>query len=126
MKNKISIASFLLSLLITSSLFMGCKQDNSKEIIEATLPKSITVSDGKFVDNLGRQVILNGINVISKSKEQGYLVNEDSTLYARLRDWGFNSVRFGIIWDGIEPEPGVYNEAYLEGIGSTYKAGCPL
>ena len=116
MKNKIAIASFLLSLLITSSLFMGCKQDNSKEIIEATLPKSITVSDGKFVDNLGRQVILNGINVISKSKEQGYLVNEDSTLYARLRDWGFNSVRFGIIWDGIEPEPGVYNEAYLQGI----------
>ena len=94
--------------------------------MEATLPKSITVSEGKFVDNYGRQVILNGINVISKSKEQGYLVNEDSTLYARLRDWGFNSVRFGIIWDGIEPEPGVYNEAYLEGIGSTYKAGCRL
>lgn len=116
MNKNISIASFALTLIIISSLFIGCKQNKAEHKLQATLPKSITVSNGKFVDNLGRQVILNGINVISKSKDQGYLVDADSTLYVKLRDWGFNSIRFGIIWDGIEPEPGVYNEAYLQGI----------
>ncbi|MDD2504380.1 MAG: cellulase family glycosylhydrolase [Clostridia bacterium] len=85
------------------------------------MPKSITIHQNKFVDNQGRHVILNGINVISKSKKEGYLVPEDSTLYPKLRDWGYNSVRFGIIWDGIEPEPGVYNEEYLIGIDKHIK-----
>ena len=46
----------------------GCK---SEEVIETKLPTSITVYENKFVDNYGRHVILNGINVISKSKERG-------------------------------------------------------
>lgn len=121
MRKVLSTTSFALTItiigaLFIAALFIGCKQNNTDDMVEARLPKFITVSDGKFVDNYGRQVILNGINVISKSKNQGYLVDEDSTLYAKLRDWGFNTVRFGIIWDGLEPEPGVYNEAYLQGI----------
>src|SRR5690554_6839579 len=35
-----------------------------------------------------------------------------------LRDWGFNVVRLGLIWDAVEPEPGVYNEAYLDWVES--------
>ena len=116
-----TLTTTIIASLFIAALFVGCKQNNTEDVMEATLPKSITVSKGKFVDNYGRHVILNGINVISKSKDQGYLVDEDSTLYTKLRDWGFNSVRFGIIWDGIEPEPGVYNEAYLEGIDQHIK-----
>lgn len=123
MTKKTTFISFALTAatIIIVALFVGCQQNETEEVMQATLPKSITVSKGKFVDNLGRQVILNGINVISKSKEQGYLVDEDSTLYAKLSQWGFNSIRFGIIWDGIEPEPGVYNEAYLQGIDQHIK-----
>jgi len=36
--------------------------------------------------------------------------------YANLRQWGFNSIRFIVIWDGLEPEPSVYNEDYLKEI----------
>ena len=104
---------YLLSVIIFGTIFIGCKKDAP---IEAKMPKAITVIENRFVDNYGRHVILNGINIISKSKDKGYLVSEDSTLYSKLRDWGFNSVRFGIIWDGIEPEPGIYNEEYLQGI----------
>jgi endoglycosylceramidase len=104
---------YLLSVIIFGTIFIGCKKDDP---IEANMPKAITVSENRFVDNYGRHAVLNGINIISKSKDKGYLVSEDSTLYSKLRDWGFNSVRFGIIWDGIEPEPGIYNEEYLKGI----------
>lgn len=104
---------WLLAVTVFGVAVMGCK---SEEVIEKKLPTSITVYENKFVDNYGRHVILNGINVISKSKERGYLVDADSTLYTKLRSWGFNAIRFGIIWDGIEPQPGVYNEEYLQGI----------
>lgn len=126
MRKEISKTSFrltttIIASLLIAALFVSCKQNKTENVIDTKLPKSITVSEGKFIDNYGRQVILNGINVISKSKDQGYLVDEDSTLYAKLRDWGFNCIRFGIIWDGIEPEPGVYNEAYLQGIDQHIK-----
>ncbi|HZJ79670.1 MAG TPA: cellulase family glycosylhydrolase [Dysgonamonadaceae bacterium] len=113
MTKKTNFTTCLLTITIFGVIFMGCKAD---EIIETKMPKSITVRENRFVDNYGRHVILNGINVISKSKDQGYLIQKDSTLYSNLRDWGFNSVRFGIIWDGVEPQPGVYNEKYLQGI----------
>lgn len=116
MKKRLILTPFILTISILAGIFASCQQSNTADTTEARMPKSITVSRNKFVDNYGRHVILNGINVISKSKDQGYLVAEDSTLYSRLRDWGFNSIRFGIIWDGVEPEPGVYNEDYLHGI----------
>jgi hypothetical protein len=30
------------------------------------------------------------------------------------RDWGFNFARFLLVWDALEPAPGVYDEAYLD------------
>lgn len=60
-----------------------------------------------------RHVILHGVNVVNKSPAEGYLFDAGPELFAALRDWGFNVVRFGVIWDGLEPEPGVYDEAYL-------------
>jgi endoglycosylceramidase len=31
-----------------------------------------------------------------------------------MREWGFNVIRLGVIWDGLEPEPGEYEEGYLK------------
>jgi endoglycosylceramidase len=76
----------------------------------------LTTQTGRFVDPQGRQVILHGINLVNKDPEVGYLGPEDIKTFAAFRRWGFNCVRLGIIWDGLEPEPGVYNEAYLQGI----------
>ncbi len=59
-----------------------------------------------FVDPQGRHVLLHGINVVNKNCHEGYIVDEGPGLYARLRDWGFNVIRLGVIWDGLEPEPG--------------------
>lgn len=31
-----------------------------------------------------------------------------------LKDWGFNFVRLGVMWEAVETAPGVYNETYLD------------
>ncbi|HBO42969.1 MAG TPA: hypothetical protein DD670_03350 [Planctomycetaceae bacterium] len=74
------------------------------------------VDDQRFFDAEGRQVLLHGMNVISKSKDEGYLSWHRAEDFAKMRAWGMNCIRLGIIWDGIEPEPGKYDEAYLDGV----------
>ncbi|GGW35544.1 hypothetical protein GCM10007383_20680 [Arenibacter certesii] len=83
---------------------------------QSNLPKSITIIGNRFVDESGREVILNGINIVSKNKNEGYIFQSGPELYENLSKWGVNCIRFIIIWDRLEPEPGVYNEEYLKEI----------
>jgi len=76
----------------------------------------LQVKEDRFIDPQGRQVILNGINYISKNPEENYMRSDDPELFRVFRDEGINVLRLGIIWDGLEPEPGQYNEAYLKEI----------
>ncbi|HOU12071.1 MAG TPA: cellulase family glycosylhydrolase [Anaerolineae bacterium] len=73
----------------------------------------ITIRDRRFVDPQGRHVILHGVNVVNKNPAEGYVFDAGPAMFAALRDWGFNVVRLGVIWDGLEPAPAVYDEAYL-------------
>ncbi len=82
-------------------------------VTSASAPR-LQIRGSRFVDLQGRHVLLHGINVVNKNRHEGYIVDEGPGLYARLRDWGFNVIRLGVIWDGLEPEPGAYNEAYLK------------
>ena len=74
----------------------------------------MTIRDHRFVDPQGRHVILHGINVVNKSPAEGYVFDAGPGMFADLRDWGFNVIRLGVFWDGLEPEPGMYDEAYLK------------
>ncbi|RXJ44651.1 cellulase family glycosylhydrolase [Gelidibacter gilvus] len=103
-------------LLLTATVFLSCENDKKPTVNDAILPTTITVKGDRFVDDLGRQVILNGVNLGSKNKEEGYIFQSGPELYAKLKKQGVNTIRFLIIWDGLEPEPGVYNEAYLKEI----------
>ena len=78
--------------------------------------QQITVQSERFVDPQGRQVLLHGINMVNKNANAGYLGDEGPELFAAMADWGSNCVRLGVIWDGLEPEPGVYDEGYLQGL----------
>lgn len=73
----------------------------------------VTTSGLRFIDTEGREVLLTGVNVVDKSPARGYLSWHSEEDFARLRDWGMNVIRLGIIWDGLAPEPGVYNDEYL-------------
>ena len=76
----------------------------------------VTVRGDKFVDGAGREVLLQGINFVCKEKDKGYLWPEHKRLFAWFAQSGFNLIRLGIFWDGVEPEPGKYDQAYLDKI----------
>lgn len=70
----------------------------------------VSVKDQMFVDHIGRQLILNGINLINKNQKDDYVCALTPETFFKVKQFGFNVIRLGIIWDGLEPEPGVYDE----------------
>ncbi len=70
----------------------------------------------------GRVVIVHGINMVYKvapyyPAAAGF-GDDDAAFLARN---GFNAVRVGVIWKAVEPEPGIYDNAYLNHIAATVK-----
>jgi len=114
--NAIKVIAY--GLLLVGFVFTGCVNNEQER---TPFSNQITVKGDQFVDNKGRQIILNGINIVSKSKEEGYIFQGGPELYENLKKWGVNCIRFVIIWDRLEPEPGVYNEAYLKEIDERIK-----
>src|SRR5699024_2617668 len=76
----------------------------------------IKVSNRHFYDQYGRQILLHGVNMVCKKPEQNYICHWDDEDFSNLHKWGLNVIRFGIYWDALEPEPGVYNDEYIEKI----------
>lgn len=76
---------------------------------------------GSWITNSdGQVVLLHGLNEVYKvapgePAADGFGANDAAFLAAN----GFNAVRVGIIWSDLEPEPGVFNTAYLDSIEST-------
>lgn len=100
---------FYLLMALTFVLSTACADSRQQESAG-----TLTVQGTRLADNEGRTVILNGINHVVKSPEQSYVYEGDEELFARFREWGINCVRYGIHWDGLEPEPGRIDENYLK------------
>ncbi|MBI2432600.1 MAG: cellulase family glycosylhydrolase [Candidatus Hydrogenedentes bacterium] len=81
---------------------------------DETHHKFVTVADTRFLDAAGRQVLLHGLNVISKDPKSNYQSWHGPKEFQQMREWGMNCVRLGILWDGIEPSPGQFDEHYLD------------
>lgn len=68
-----------------------------------------------FVDEHGRTVILHGVNVGKKTPPFVRPPDDfDASDVERIRSWGFNLVRLGVIWEGIAPERGEFDRDYLD------------
>lgn len=73
-----------------------------------------------FVDEYGRSRIFHGFNAVVKVAPfipitdhfdpQMSISDED---IANLKSWGFNFIRLGVMWPGVEPAPQQYNLTYL-------------
>jgi endoglycosylceramidase len=81
-----------------------------------SVPK-LDVQGRWLVDREGRVAILHGSNLISKLRPYTYesLGFGDRDLRF-LRDEGINAIRLGFIWKALEPQPGQYDDKYLDGL----------
>ena len=72
-----------------------------------------------IVDGSGRVLVLHGLNMVYKrapyAPDHVGFGRDDARFLARQ---GFTTVRLGLIWKAVEPQPGVYDDAYLARIRS--------
>lgn len=78
-----------------------------------TSNQEITIKDMMFLTSDQRQVLFNGINVVCKDRGVGYFYQDMEKSFLAFREKGFNLIRFGIFWDGVEPQAGSYDMEYL-------------
>ena len=66
-----------------------------------------------FLDEHNRVRIFHGINTVYKAFPwyPSYMHEEK---YDNLQRWGFNMVRQGSMWAGVEPAEGQYNVTYMD------------
>jgi len=75
---------------------------------------ALAVDGSRFVDGDGREVVLRGFNAGSKDPRRRYEPHQSPEDFENAARWGLNCIRLLIFWDGVEPEPGEYDEAYLD------------
>ena len=83
----------------------------------------ISKSNRKFYDEHGRTRIFHGVNVVYKlppyipstDKFDPYLSLSIEDI-GYMKKFGFNLVRFGVIWEAIEVSPNVYDNKLLDQI----------
>jgi endoglycosylceramidase len=87
----------------------------------AAAPNVPLGQSGRWItDAKGRTVILHGVNMVYKRPPYHPAAAGFNTEDARfLRRHGFNTVRLGLIYAGVEPAAGAYDEAYLDRIAAT-------
>ena len=73
----------------------------------------IAIRDHDFVDKQGRRRLFHGINSVLKYPPwyPEWLLNDTKLQY--LNDWGFNVVRLGVMWSGVQPVCNFTNQTYL-------------
>lgn len=95
-------------------LLLACRRDEP-----APEEARWRVADGHLRDPDGRVAILRGANVANAHKQPPFLGFHEAADYARMRDeWGWNTVRFLLTWEAVEPEDGAFDDAYLDEVAA--------
>jgi endoglycosylceramidase len=87
----------------------------------AAAPKLPVGHAGRWItDADGRVVVMHGTNLVYKVAPFYPAASPfGASDAAFLRSLGFTAVRVGVLWEALEPHPGVYDDAYLSRIAAT-------
>jgi endoglycosylceramidase len=108
---------FLTILLFVPVSWTAAQIAPARHLLQNSSPVAfVTVSGTRFLNPSGSPIVFHGINICNKSKDQGYTDYISSANFAQIRSWGMNAVRLCIFWDGLEPRPGYFDNAYLDRI----------
>lgn len=106
---------FLPLLLMLLILAVGCEKSSDQRQSAPAPSIAPFHTDGRWIkDSQNRVVIFRGINVINSVKRAPNNYNMTEADWDILYSWGFNVVRLLIIWDAIEPQRGVFNDAFFD------------
>lgn len=74
---------------------------------------AVSVASGTFRDALGRHLLLRGVNLSERSKQPPFAGWLTPAHVDAIQAFGVDHVRFLLTWDAIEPQDGVFDDAYL-------------
>mmetsp|Transcript_24973 Transcript_24973/g.69919 ORF Transcript_24973/g.69919 Transcript_24973/m.69919 type:complete len:505 (+) Transcript_24973:117-1631(+) len=63
-------------------------------------------------DSAGRRLLFRGTNFVQKGTPWYPEVLLNASRLEQYAHWGFNAIRLGYMWSGVETAPGVYDKAY--------------
>ena len=116
-------ARILLCLVCMALVALAAAPHSAAGPAKSAAAKGPLGHSGRWItDRSGRVVILHGFNMVYKVRPYapdkiGF--GPDDAGF--LRRYGFNTIRLGLIYAGVEPSPGSYDEAYLARIARTQR-----
>lgn len=107
---------------IAAAVLGGCLPAFTSDAVAAASTPPLGHAGRWITDPTGRVVVLHGLNMVYKlapyyPAAAGF--GADDAAFLERMD--FNVVRVGVIWKAVEPQPGVYDDAYLEHIAGTVR-----
>jgi endoglycosylceramidase len=89
----------------------------------AAAPASPIGHAGRWItDSTGRVLVVSGVNMVYKlppyAPDAAGFGDDDAAFLAAN---GFSAVRLGVIWKALEPQPGVFDDAYLARIAASVR-----
>ena len=72
-------------------------------VVFAEAKRPFFIKDNKIYDSEGGTRIFHGVNVVEKVPPY-YDIHFNETDMKKLKSWGINGMRLGMMWPGVEPE----------------------
>jgi endoglycosylceramidase len=116
--NTTAFAAISLSVAVVMA---GCSSTVPAKPADGPTGNGFVGHSGRWLtDSAGQVLILHGLNMVYKQPPyEPSATGFGDAAATTLSDDGFDVVRLGVIYSAVEPEPGIYSEAYVDSIAQT-------